>query len=72
MEFERKVAGEIAAITLVLRQLLARLPQDEVDEIWRFVTGRFDGSNSHSEEWNDVMTAANGALKNIFTAATHK
>lgn len=62
-------AGEIAAITIVVRQILARLPQTEQDEIRAFANGRLSVPGGSGEEIDLVVTAAQNELDNLFTAA---
>ncbi len=68
-EISMQQVGEIAAITLVVRQLLARLPQDEQDEIRAFANGRLSIPEGHGVEIDTVASAARRELDNLFTAA---
>lgn len=64
-------AGEIAAITLVVRQLLARLPQEEQDEIRAFAESRLRAANATGDDpIKAVLAAAGRELEALFTAAT--
>lgn len=62
-------AGEIAAITLVVRQLLARLPQKEQDQIRAFASGRLSVPHCSGAEIDTLASAAKRELDNLFTAA---
>ncbi|MEW9616747.1 hypothetical protein AB3G45_23350 [Shinella sp. S4-D37] len=61
--------GEIAAITLVVRQLLARLPQEEQDQIRAFANGRLSIPEGRGVEIDRVASAAKRELDILFTAA---
>lgn len=68
-EVSMQQVGEIAAITLVVRQLLARLPQEEQDQIRAFANSRLSMPRVTGVEVETVASAARRELDNLFTAA---
>lgn len=65
-----KLVGEIAALTLVVRQLLARLPQSEQNEIRRFVEGRLPSAEVADNVPGEFLEGARNGVEAVFTAAT--
>lgn len=69
-EISARTEGQIAALTLVVRQILDRIPQSEQDEMRSFVSARLLGIGGAGEEIEAVKAAAGETLKALFTAAT--
>lgn len=69
-EEDLRLSAEIAALTLVLRQIVARFPQDVADEMRRFVESRVRAADNKSYEARIVVSQILETMEHIFVAAS--
>lgn len=62
--------GETTALTLVVRQLLARLPDGEAEAIREFVESRARAISPDNSQAAQITEHVLLAIENIFTAVT--